>query len=254
MELTYHIKLKSPKGKQAYRYLPKKFGGYFCVFIAKEIKHIVCVNSIIMITLGISGVAGAGKDLFYSIISKYFKNKGLQAHRYALADELKKEIAPALINLYNVNINSCDRTVKNLYRPMLVFHGKIRRDATGGRYWIEKLNQKIIAEKPNGIVCITDIRYDQYENDEVSWVKREMHGLLVHISQFNIVNGEKIFRVGANEEERKFDSILRSKADYKIEWERVSSSQSNAEEILQKYVEDFLIWFEQNERYRYSVS
>ena len=43
--------------------------------------------------IGVSGLAGSGKDTFFKILSKKRKFK-----RYALADELKMEIRDELIN------------------------------------------------------------------------------------------------------------------------------------------------------------
>lgn len=197
--------------------------------------------------IGISGVAGAGKDLLFVMLAKALARKKINAYRYALADELKNEIGPVLFNLYKVDINACDGATKNMYRPLLVFHGRTRRDATEGRYWIEKLEKKIKLENLDGVSFITDVRYDFYDKDELFWLKNEMGGLLVHLSQFEIKNGEKIMRLGANEDELKFDPIIKAKADYRIEWGRACGSQANVEFSLNRHVEELLIWLDKND-------
>lgn len=202
------------------------------------------------IVIGISGVAGAGKDLFFSLLRRALSERGIDASRYALADELKNEIAPLLLNLYGIDINSCDREIKDLYRPLLVFHGKVRRRETEGRYWTDKVSYKIKSENVSGVSCITDIRYDFYEKDELFWLKNDMGGILIHISLFKMENGEKITKLGANDEETKFDPILKSKADYNIEWELSDSSQGNSESKLLRHVDDFLFWLNKNDKYR----
>ena len=41
--------------------------------------------------VGISGVAGSGKDLFFKLLKNELDKKGIAAHRYSLADSLKRE-------------------------------------------------------------------------------------------------------------------------------------------------------------------
>lgn len=202
------------------------------------------------IVIGISGVAGAGKDLFFSLLRRALSERGIEASRYALADELRNEIAPLLLDLYGVDINSCDRETKNFYRPLLVFHGKVRRSNTEGRYWIDKVSDKIKSENVSGVSCITDIRYDSYEKDEVYWLKNDMGGILIHISLFKMENGKKVTKIGANDDEKQLDPILKSKADYNIEWELADSSQCNNESKLLRHVDDFLFWLNKNDKYR----
>ena len=202
------------------------------------------------IVIGISGVAGAGKDLFFSLLRRALSERGIEAGRYALADELKNEISPLLLNLYGIDINACDRGVKDFYRPLLVFHGKVRRHETEGRYWTDKVSSKIKSENLSGVSCITDIRYDFYEKDEVYWIKKDMGGILIHISLFKMEKGERVTKLGANDEEREFDPILKSKADYNIEWELSDSSQGNSESKLLRHVDDFLFWLNKNDKYR----
>ena len=38
----------------------------------------------------------------------------------------------------------------------------------------------------NDIPIVTDIRYSEYKKDEVDWVKNELNGVVVHISQYEI--------------------------------------------------------------------
>ena len=255
MVVTYHINKKSPKGKQAYNSPPEKSGGFFAIFAKEKLnisfrKALEIMNTVI----GISGVAGAGKDLFFSILKKTLIKNNIPVHRYALADELKKEIAPMLQSLYGVDINSCDRETKDFYRPLLVFHGRTRREKTSGRYWTNKLNEKILSEKREGVICITDIRYDDYEKDEISWIRDEMNGVLVHISQYEVKHGEPVRRIGINDDEKRFDPILKQKSDYRIEWERLDASQDSVEASLLKHIEAFLSWLNKNERLRLGTS
>ena len=205
--------------------------------------------------IGLSGVAGSGKDLFYELLSKRIK-----CERYALADALKEEVSDWCSLKYEICPMHCSRDDKSLIRPFLVFHGKMKRVNSNGRYWIEKLQEKItwwkmsnpFPEQADSLTVITDIRYNEYEKDEVYWLKKELEGSLIHISQYeekeivdkrnwpNTKTG-KVFREPANEDETKWDPILKSEADFRVEWPRVRGE--NANEELLKYVDKFLVDF-----------
>ena len=88
--------------------------------------------------IGISGIAGCGKDLFFSLLSKQVSCK-----RFALADELKLETKEILVSNYGIDPTSCGREDKDKIRPFLVFHGGLRREQTDGRYWVDRLTPKI---------------------------------------------------------------------------------------------------------------
>jgi hypothetical protein len=191
--------------------------------------------------IGISGLAGVGKDLFLKLFSEEISKLHLTCKRFALADELKNEINPILLSKHGINIFSCSREQKETVRHLLVSHAKIKREQTSGRYWINKLEEKIEREqKPIDFVCITDIRYDEYENDEVSWLKNEKNGILVHISKYKEVNGKKMFQNPPNDEEARNDPKLKSQADYKICWPHMGENSFNP--LIRKEILNFSKW------------
>ena len=87
---------------------------------------------------------------------------------------------------------------------------------------------------------VTDIRFDEYEEDEVYWLKNEMGGILVHISLFEFKNGKKIFNKPANSDEASQNPRLLEKADYIIEWEKVKGEKLDIHKSLQPIMKDFL--------------
>ena len=94
--------------------------------------------------IGISGVAGVGKDTFFNLL-----NERVPCRRYSLADELKKEVNQWCRMHYGIDSQSCTRGQKEAIRPFLVSHGALKRQASEGRYWIEKLNDALIKYKFN---------------------------------------------------------------------------------------------------------
>lgn len=198
--------------------------------------------------IGISGVAGSGKDTFLEILLDLLPN----AKRFALADALKEELNPFFNEMYGVDIFTCDRDTKDDLRPILVAHGHMRRKKSSGTHWTSLLEKKIkdyVVAYPGTIPVVTDIRYDIFPRDEVSWL-RSLGGTLVHIRRFTnqtiSENGQTVrsYILPPNEHEKLNDPKLISRADFKIEWPTVKDSNGlvNKKE-LQLYVEEFLKYY-----------
>jgi hypothetical protein len=194
--------------------------------------------------IGVSGVAGSGKDTFYSILCSKINFK-----QYSLADELKREVQSWCKEHYGIDSLNCSRREKEIIRPFLVFHGSQKRQESSGRYWIEKISNKILNDKKKNKI-ITDIRYDDFENDEVSWLRKELGGILVHVSQYEIkdvtskrewpkVVKDKVFKEPANREEARNDPKIKGKADFRVCWPRKKNPEG-LEKQLSSYVDEFI--------------
>tara|TARA_Y100001938_G_scaffold22795_2_gene29542 strand:- start:4650 stop:5246 length:597 start_codon:yes stop_codon:yes gene_type:complete len=191
--------------------------------------------------IGVSGVAGVGKDTFFQLLSEVVPCK-----RYALADELKKEAHSWTKLHYGIDATACHGQEKELIRPFLVQHGTLKRKLSNGRHWIEKIHESILKDKFNGFKIITDIRYDDYDNDEVFWLKNELNGVLVHISQYHLENrlnhnNVKVFKKPVNSEEERNDPKLKQKSDFEIEWEYLKNGHISD---LYPYVDNFIKWLD----------
>jgi hypothetical protein len=184
--------------------------------------------------IGISGVAGCGKDTFYSLLSEK-----IPCERFSLADALKTEVNQWCRMHYHIDSIDCDRDQKEIIRPFLVAHGATKRKLSEGRHWIEQLNDKIVKSSNSNLKIITDIRYDDYENDEASWVQEELGGTLVHISQYRMEDSERVYLKPANSEEARNDPKVKEKSDYQIEWEFIKNGQIYE---LEPFIDNFLDW------------
>lgn len=189
------------------------------------------------IVIGISGVARCGKDTFF----KQLRSIVPDCERFALADELKRETRAAIMEETSVDILNCSKEEKESARHLLVCYAKSKRMDTNGRHWIEKLAPSIEASV-SSMICVTDVRHGDYPRDEIYWIKNEMKGFLVHISQFKYVDCDagklKVFLQPANEEERRNEPVLKAAADYRIEWEYTPDSQQE----LMKHIIGFVDW------------
>ena len=193
--------------------------------------------------IGLGGIAQSGKDFFFTNLKKTTKRNVI---RFAIADELKKELFSLIKNTYNVDIFNCSAEDKEKIRPMLLSHGKIRRNDSKGRYWINKISEKVkdAAKDEKNIVVITDIRYDEFASDEVDWVKKELNGFFVHISKYTEDKGVKVFGLPPNEDEAINNPKLIEKADYLIEW-----PDKLKEEQAKRYCNEVLIYMRLSEIY-----
>ena len=193
--------------------------------------------------IGLGGIAQSGKDFFFTNLKKTTKRNVI---RFAIADELKKELFSLIKNTYNVDIFNCSAEDKEKIRPTLLSHGKIRRNDSKGRYWINKISEKVkdAAKDEENIVVITDIRYDEFAEDEVDWVKKELNGFFVHISKYTEDKGVKVFGLPPNEDEAINNPKLIEKADYLIQW-----PDKLKEEQAKRYCNEVLIYIRLSEIY-----
>jgi hypothetical protein len=165
--------------------------------------------------IALSGVAGCGKNTVSEIVIKFLHRMGLESKELSIAMNLKKELAAPSKKLYGIDSFNCSREEKDLIRPFLVAHGQIKRNLSQGRHWIDKLTTELDRKKIN---IITDVRFNEFEKDEVFWVKNEINGVLIHISRFCEENGERVFIPPANAAEKENDPKVKNDADFILNW------------------------------------
>jgi len=165
--------------------------------------------------IGISGVAGCGKNTIANIIIKLLQRLQLPHRELSIAKNLKQELSKSSLDLYGIDSFNCNRQEKDLIRPFLVAHGEIKRKTSQGRHWINQINNEIDPQKIN---IITDVRFNEYNKDEVYWVKNEINGLLIHVAKYKEKKGKRFFLKPANEAEARNDPKVKSEADFLINW------------------------------------
>ena len=174
------------------------------------------------IYIGISGVARSGKNLFCDIAQNLLKEKyGLSSKSYALAYYLKKDCEQFIQDKLGLNVFSENTEDKNKFREMLVWYGGVKRKQTEGKYWTGLLHEDL-KKDTNDVNFISDIRYIEYSDDEVFWLKKQLNGKLIHISKYTygfptdgrhyIVNdlSKKIYTEAPNQRSEEHTSELQS--------------------------------------------
>lgn len=177
--------------------------------------------------IGISGLAGDGKDSLCNMLRALFEGIGYEFERIALADSIKEECKESLLSLYGIDPIICSREDKAKIRDFLVFHGKVKRIETNGTHWTKKVSEaisKLPKTKNDRIICIPDIRHAEYQNDEVYWLKKN-GGILVHVKKYNIESAspfKKTFSIPVNNQEATHTPKVEALADYVLEWQDTS--------------------------------
>lgn len=185
--------------------------------------------------IGISGVATAGKDTLYKLLEKKLLNKNIITKRIALADQLKIDLEPFIKNYIGIDILNASPEEKKIVRGLMVVYGKIKRTQTQGKHWTS-IAQKQVDECLNNkiIPIITDIRYSEYKEDELFWLKERNKGFLIHVTR---INSDGLVIPPANLEERKNNPLIKRSADFKIKWRTrptLEEIEKDSENILSK--------------------
>jgi hypothetical protein len=162
--------------------------------------------------LGISGVAGCGKDTLALILQKTLSQFKIKSSIFSLATQLKHDVKDECLSRFSIDPTNCTRTEKEKIRDFLVEYGELKRKESKGTYWINKVQEKIDQVDSNiEIIIIPDIRFKEYEYDETDFVKNS--GVLIHLSR---KDSEGNIYPPANDAEAKNDPILQEQAEYKI--------------------------------------
>ena len=200
-----------------------------------------------MLVVGICGVARSGKNLFCDMVLEKLANRGISGKQFALANALKADCEEFLKERCGLDVWTSVTEDKSLFRDFLVWYGDLKRKQTNGRYWVEKMNTLFKTESAQ-VALVSDVRYDTYSHDELSWVQFEHEGLLVHlrrwltpdISMINLHSMEdRIYIEAPNEHERINDPKLRKGAHLRIDWPTVEDPwESNETNKIVKGVVD----------------
>ncbi len=165
--------------------------------------------------VGLSGAGTCGKDSCFLIINEFLASKNINSERVALADPLKYELNEFTKKQYGISSFTIKKEEKEIIRPLMVCHGKIKRQLTNGKYFTSIAQGKVDENNRNGaITFITDIRYSAYSEDELQWLRKN-DGVLVFIERFDS-DGQII--PPANDDEKENNIKLKKSADYQLKW------------------------------------
>lgn len=199
--------------------------------------------------IGVAGLARSGKNIFFDLF-KYRLNKispnTFDIQQFALADKIKCDLHSFTKLKYGISAFTEKTKEKNIIRPLLIAHGDTMREISNGAYWIRKVEEDIKLSKFNSklkrIVGITDIRFTDKKVNELDWIKKNK-GILVHVSKYKVIDGEKVFAAPPNEVEAYNDPILKSNADFLIEWEDCDEDAKVLEDKYSYVIDSFIEFY-----------
>lgn len=195
-------------------------------------------NTIYYPPIGISGAALVGKDtLCAALIGNFKKKYGLDAKRYSIAgDKVRKDLKGFLRKSLGYDVDMYDPEQKELLRPLMVEYGRYVRNQTNGRYFIDNMNKTKSFGK--GIIpIIPDIRYAEYEKDELYWIKNEKKGILIFLERRGIKP--------ANKFERDNNIIIKKEANFVFNIPNFKS-ETSYNLYVEGFIEDIVTTYQQD--------
>jgi hypothetical protein len=203
--------------------------------------------------IGVTGLARTGKNLFCDIAVKQLREKhNLRAKTYAIAYDLKKDCAAFVKEKLGLDVFTENTAEKAMFRDLLVWYGATKRKQTQGTYWTTLLEQRIknelevensLLNEPVDVVFVSDIRFAEYEKDEVFWIKEHLGGKLVHISKYDYSPLDKTRRVYVeppNASEAANDPKVKMYANCFVDWRAIDTKDLIDNDYLNSQVEKAL--------------
>jgi len=174
--------------------------------------------------IGIAGASRSGKDtLCRSLIRILNEKYNVEAERRSIAGDLiKKNLRSIIMNSVGIDSFTENTEEKELIRPLLVEYGKLMRNNTKGRYFVE--NFEVVKEKT---LIIPDIRYAEYLKDEIHWIRNEVNGYLIFLERENIKD--------ANETEKINNKKLKIFSNCCIRWGKLDENNKSDRKIIDDY-------------------
>lgn len=171
--------------------------------------------------IGVSGVARSGKDTLSEGLVGYCESLGLKAKRFALATSVKEDLESFCLEKLGISSFTENSGDKEIIRPLLVAYGCAQRKLSKGKYWTEKLHATILEHSELDVAIISDIRFSEYEEDEVFWLQEVMHGQLIHLTRY--INEQAV--LPPNETELINDPKVRQLANIQVSWDNLSEEE-----------------------------
>ena len=107
--------------------------------------------------IGLSSCRQVGKDTLFNRLNTLSS----RFRRFSLADRLKSDLAPFLLQHFEIDIWEADGKAKELVRPILIAYGMCQRERDEA-HWIKEVIIQIddvIEKHPDIIPVITDCRF-----------------------------------------------------------------------------------------------
>lgn len=193
--------------------------------------------------IGICGYARSGKNTFARFLGKALKENfpSKEVREFSFAAPIKSELQDFLFENLGLNSFTEKEEEKRIVRPFLIAYGNAKRKLTNGKHWVEVLEKRVKEQNPD-YALITDLRFAEYEEDEIDWIKKNK-GTVIYLERTKGGEEEK----APNEFEAENCPKLKERADIIVREERtedlvsfVFSFQKRAFETVFQNLEKFI--------------
>jgi len=173
-----------------------------------------------IIYIAIGGKARTGKDTLAKALVKSINNlaPNLKVGIHSLAEPIREELYDQISSYLDINIFKMTDDEKAIVRPFMVGWGETMRKSSGGKYFVEQLENKLVDEDID-VVIVPDLRYKEYDFDELDYFKSKNKHLIIHMSCYKMVNNKRVYNKAPNKQERMNDPKIKNAADVKVDWE-----------------------------------
>lgn len=180
--------------------------------------------------IAFTGFARSGKGSFSNSFEKQLKfaAPNLNVQQFSFAESLRQELAVFIQENFGIDVFTEDTKEKEIIRPILISYGNAKRKISNNKYWIEKLEKKIVRSNCD-VAIINDLRFAETEEDELGWLKNN-NGKSFHIKRF-IKSRWKVFEKAPNEFEEANDEALISAAKQVFEIRRYKEMKDFMEQV-----------------------
>jgi hypothetical protein len=181
--------------------------------------------------IGIAGYARSGKDTLCHALVQALEEVGKTGRQYTLAAELKQDLSGLIWEVFQKDIWTLSGSDKELVRPLMVAYGSIWRKTSQGTHYPSILDPQLDEAEQRGFIpIISDIRYAEYERDELQWIKDARKGKLIYV--------ERHMNIAPNEDELRNCAKLRECADLVVSWDTFSVDGENVNARALPYARD----------------
>lgn len=206
--------------------------------------------------IAISGFARSGKDTLCEKLIQRTMDPTINgcpvAVRIGFGDNLKNEMAQTVKDVFKMDVWTEDPEEKAMLRPLMVSWAHVRRTKSRGTHWWQSVSNQVMEESQNRWVIIPDLRFSEYENDELFWLKR-IGAKIIHLRKYELKSFDgasenksmrlkRVFNKPPNDTEKKNDPLIRKSASYKIEWPEVEGGLHQ----LEGFVDDLVDYLNAN--------
>lgn len=192
-----------------------------------------------MFIIGLSGLAGCGKNTFANLLEERLKQDSyfnkVPIIQESFAAQLRMEMFKPVKEAFGIDVYTENRPEKEKIRDLMITWAAIRRKESNGLYFVNKLKDRI-SVYDKGVCIITDLRFKEFNYDELDFIKD--NGVAIHIEKYKpSKSGFEKYFFPSNKSEELNDPIIRSLSNYSLFW---PDGIINDKKLKNEYVDAFM--------------